>query len=76
MPGVFTQRTPQAKYTFICDVEVVLEKLKKLTESNLLFDRKQPLTLTFKLVLLLALTAASRASEMTDLNLNYLSKSQ
>lgn len=43
-----------------------------MPENNLISDK----ALTFKLLLLLVLTSASKASEMTDLNLNYLSKSQ
>ena len=69
MSGVFNQRPPQRKYLFIWDVEVVQ---KFSTKNNLLSNK----TLPFKLVLLLALISASRASEVTDLNLDYLSKSQ
>ena len=59
------------KCTFIWDVEAVLEYFINLPEKNLLLDK----TKTFKLVHCLALTPPSRASEMANLNLNYLSKS-
>ena len=72
MPGAFNQRLPQPKYAFIWDVEVVLEYLRNLPENNLLSDK----TLPFKVVLLLVLTSTSRALEIKNLNLNYLSKSQ
>ena len=39
MSGVFNQRPPQPKYTFIWDDEVVLEYVKKLPENNLLSDK-------------------------------------
>ena len=70
MSGIFNQRPPQPRYTFIWDVEVVLKYLRTLPDNNLLSDK----VLTLKLVLLLALTSASRASEMTNLNLRYFNK--
>ena len=54
------------------DVKVVLEYLRNSPENNVLSDN----TLTFKLVLLFALTLASRTSEMINLNFNYFPKSQ
>ena len=51
MSGVFNQRAPQPKCTFIWDVEVVLEYLTNLPENNLLSDK----TITFQLVHWLAL---------------------
>ena len=49
LSGVFNQRPPQPKYTFLGDVEIALEYLRNLPENNLLSDK----TLTFKVVLLL-----------------------
>ena len=72
MSGMFNQTPPQPKYNFIWDVEVALEYLRNLPENNLLLDK----TLTFILAFLLVLTSASRASETTNLNLNYFYKSQ
>ena len=46
--------------------------IKKFARKKIMFDK----TLTFKLEFLLALISASRASEMTHLNLSYLSKIQ
>ena len=68
MSGALNQRP---KCTFIWDIEAVLEYFRNLPEKNLLLDK----TKTFKLAYCLALTPASRASEMANLNLNYLSKS-
>ena len=68
MSGVFNQRPIQAKHIFIRNFEVVLEYLRNFSEENLLSDK----SLTFRLVLLLALTSASRPSEMPNLNLKHL----
>lgn len=67
MSGIFNHQRPQKeKYTFLRDVEVVLEYLGDLPENNLLSDK----TLTRNLLFLLALTSALTASEMTNLGLN------
>ena len=34
MSGVFNKRAPQPKYTFIWDVEVVLQYFRNLSENN------------------------------------------
>ena len=67
--GVFNKRPPTPKYTFIWDVEIVFKILKSIP-SDSLTDK----LLTFKLTTLLALTAASRASEITNLDIRYLNK--
>lgn len=46
-PRDFNQKPPQPKYTFMWDVEVVLEYLKNLPENNLLLHK----TLIFKLLI-------------------------
>ena len=56
--GVYNNRMPQPRYTFIWDVEIVLQYLSNLHSEKGLSDK----LLTFKLTMLLALTAASRAS--------------
>ena len=72
MSGLFNQRSSQPNYTVMWDVKIVLEYSRNLAEDNFLLDK----ALTFKLVLLLTLILASRASEMTNLNFDYLPKSQ
>ena len=54
--GVFNSRPPQPKYNCIWDVQLVLDYLKKeFTNNSNLSDK----LLTFKVVMLLALTSAS-----------------
>ena len=67
---VFDQRPPQPRYTIIWDVEAVLNHLQSLPENNFLSDK----LLTLKLVILLALTSASRASDLTNLSSDYYAK--
>ena len=60
MTGVFKQRPPQPRYTVIWDVEAVLNYLRSLSQNHLLWDK----LLNLKLALLLALTSASRVSNL------------
>ena len=60
MTGVFKQRPPQPRYTVIWDVEAVLNYLRSLSQNPLLWDK----LLNLKLALLLALTSASRVSNL------------
>lgn len=62
--GVFKNRPPQAKYTFIRDVEKVLKCLEQLSPNTNLSDKD----LTLKLTMLFALIAASRCSELKYLS--------
>ena len=55
--GVFNNRSPQPKYNFIWDVQLVLDYLKKQLPNNSNLSDK---FLTFKVAMLLALTSASR----------------
>ncbi|MEO0683599.1 MAG: tyrosine-type recombinase/integrase [Cyanobacteria bacterium J06649_11] len=71
MSGVFNERPPIPKYTFIWDVDVVLAYIRTLPVDDSISDK----LLSYKLVTLLALTAASRVSEITNLDINYLAKS-
>ena len=70
MSGVFNQRPPVPRYTFIWDVEKVLKFIKTLPADDSISDKM----LTFKLTALLSLIAASRVSEITNLNIDYLAK--
>ena len=62
--GVFNNRPPKPRYTFVWDVDKVLEYLKGL-DSATLSDK----LLTVKLTMLLSLTAASRCSELKYLDI-------
>ena len=68
--GVFNNNPPQPRYTFIWDVDVVLFYMKALPNNTALSDK----LLTMKLTMLLALTAASRGSELKLLDIRYMAK--
>ena len=72
MTGAFNKRPPKPKYCFVCDVETVLKYLKYLPPNALLSTKM----LTLKLTMLLALTSASRCSEIKNLNINSSAKSE
>ena len=65
--GVISKRPPQPKCSFLWDVETVLDNFWELPDNNYLFDK----LLTLKLAMFLALTSASGASEVTNLDLKY-----
>jgi len=69
MTGIYHKRPPKPKNVFIWDVDQVLQFLSTLD------DKTSDRNLTFKLTMLLALTAASRASEITNLDIRFLAKS-
>ena len=66
MKGIFNKKPPKPKYRFIWDVDLVLGHLEALAINDNLGK------LTHKLVMLLALTSASRASEIWQLDLDYM----
>lgn len=70
MTGIFNNRPPIPKCTSIWDVEMVLNYLREIPENNLLSDK----LITLKLTILLALTSAARASELTNLDISFLQK--
>ena len=70
LTGVFNKRPPLPRYTFIWDVQKVLNYLKCLPQTENLTDK----SLTLKLCMLLTLTAASRCSEIKYLNTKYMTK--
>ena len=72
MKGVFNRRPPQSRYSFTWNVETVLEYLCSLGKNNEI-SLKQ---LSHKLVVLLALSNASRASEIHALDIRYLQKNE
>ena len=67
--GIFNLKPPKTRYLFIWDVNQVLNYLNNLTVGSNLKN------FTYKLVMFLALTAASRASEITHLGIRYMVKS-
>ena len=70
LTGVFNKRPPKPKYCFVWDVETVLKYLKCLPPNDLLSTKM------LKLKMLLALTSASKCSEIKNLDINYLVKSK
>jgi len=70
MTVIFNERPPTPKYSFIRDVEVVLRYIKTLPIDDSITDKM----LTLKLTILLALTSVSRVSEITNLDIRYLSR--
>jgi len=70
MAGVYNQRFPKPKYTFIWDVEIVVKFLISMGNNKDLDDK----ALTLKLTKLLALTSASRAHEICLLDISFLVK--
>ena len=70
MSGIFNKRPPQPKYSFIWDVETVLDFLRKLPGNDLLSDR----LLTLKVSMSLSLLSTSRVSGITNLRVDYLTK--
>ena len=69
--SVFTKKPTQPRYTFTWDVQVVLDFVKnKWGNSNSQSDRD----LTFKLVILLALTSASRACIIHCLDIYFMTR--
>ena len=67
MTGIFNNRLPKPRYTFIWDVETVEKYLDTLDSNNLELK-----LLTYKLTMLLALTESSRAHEICFLDTRYL----
>ena len=70
MSGIFNKRPPQPNYHFIWGVETVLDFLRELQGNNFLSDS----LLILNILMLLALLSSSRVSEITNLNVDYLTK--
>ena len=71
MTGIFNQRPPQPRYSFVWDVEQVFSYLHYLPDNEQLSDR----LLTLKLTMLLALASACRCSEIQNLDIRYMTRS-
>ena len=72
MKGIFNRRPPQPRYALTWDVGRVLQHICSLGRNSDL-SLKQ---LSHKLVVLLALSNASRASEIHALDIRYLSRNE
>ena len=72
MRAIFNVRTPQPKYQSVWDVDKILSYLASLGPN----DKLSLKHLTQKLAMLLALTSASRASEMHKLNIDFMLKKE
>ena len=68
LTGIFNERTPMPRYNRTWDVDTVLTYIKAQGENVDLSDK----ALTHKLAMLLALTTASRASEVQSLNIDFM----
>ena len=60
MQGIFNSRPPMPRYSFVWDIEVVLGHIKSMPSSSQLSIQQ----LSWKLVTLMALTNADRASDL------------
>ncbi|VDI21258.1 Hypothetical predicted protein [Mytilus galloprovincialis] len=68
MAGVFNERAPLPRYTKTWDVDIVLKFISSMG-SNKNLSLKE---LTLKLTMLLALTSASRSSDIQKLDMDYM----
>jgi len=68
--GVFNQRPPQPRYTFVWDVECVINFIESSMANN---DNLSNIDLSCKLTTLLALTSAMRAGSIQHLSIKYMS---
>ena len=71
--GNFNQRSPQRRYTCIWDVQLVLDYLKKhFPDNKKLTDRQ----LNLKVTILLALTSASHAGGLHNLDIRFMARTE
>lgn len=70
LTGIFNERPPLPRYSFVWDVEIALKFITTLPIDDSISDK----LLTYKLVTLLSLLAASRVSEITNLDIDFLLK--
>lgn len=69
--GVFNEKPPQPKHTFIWDVQVVIDYIKQKFKDNRQISIR---SLSLKLTMLLALTSASRVLGIHNLDINFMTK--
>ena len=71
LTGIFIQRPPQTRYTFVWDVEIVLAYLKtNMSDNSRLSDKALP----NKLTVLMVLPSVSRASSIQYLNIKFIAR--
>ena len=73
MTGVFNSRPSQPNYTFIWDVQVVLDYIKQNWADNISLSDKH---LTWKVTILMALISASRAVQIHHLQVSNMARLQ
>jgi len=71
LTGVFNSRPPQPKYTFIWDVQVVLDYIKEVWADNKSISDK---CLSLKLTMLIALVSAFRAIQIQHLDISQMGR--
>ena len=69
--GVFNQRPPQPRFTFVWDVEIILVYLKTNISVHSQLSNKG---LTHKLTILMALSSASKPSSLQHLNIKFMAR--
>lgn len=72
MRAIFNMRTPKPRYQESWDVDILLKFIEKMGDNNNISLKM----LSCKLVALLALTSAGRASELNQLNVKFMSNSE
>ena len=73
LTGIFNERPPQPRYSFIWNVDVVLTYIKNSMSVNYkLFEKN----LTYKLTVLFALCSALRASSIQHLSIKFMAKAK
>ena len=73
LTGIFNERPPQPRYSFIWNVDVVLTYIKNNMSVNYkLFEKN----LTYKLTVLFALSSALRASSIQHLSIKFMAKAK
>ena len=71
LKGVSNERPPRPRYTSVWDVELVLLQIKKMSPYAKLNAKE----LTLKLTMLLALTATTRSSELKNVDIKFMTRS-
>ena len=71
LKGVSNERPPRPRYTSVWDVELVLLQIKKMSPYAKLNAKE----LTLKLTMLLAQTATTRSSELKNLDIKFMTRS-
>ena len=70
---MFNQRLPQPRYTCIWDAQLVLDYIKKHFRDNKILTDKQ---LTLNVIILLALTSASRVGGLFNLDMRFVTRTK